>query len=352
MCYICEAASLGWKLELPPEPLAPDALEAAGTGLESYTGAKPVWGLEQVISNLLRSNASWGADRSVAYSFREALPPSADSDIAFRPFNGEERAFAKLGFELIGDLITLDFVELPDDGLSTRSGNRIYLGVDTSQEDDAKGVWGYAQRWGGFRIAGAEVWTYAEATSGRDWIVGGYNHQALMHEILHAIGIPHPGDYNAGGEDAPPITYADNARYAQDSRQFTIMSYFGGENTGADYRMDSSNGLYSPSTPMLHDVAALQRLYGPDMTTRTGDTVYGYDSNAGRSVFDFDTRNANSIRTDGTYAPIFTIWDAGGTDTLNFSRTSVSVNLDLRQGAYSDAFEMTNNIAIAFGTVI
>ena len=58
---------------------------------------------------------------------------------------------------------------------------------------------------------------------------------------------------------------------------------------------------------MLYDIAAIQAKYGADMTTRTGDTVYGYNSTANRGAFDF---NMNP-------KPIFTIWDAGGNDTLD-----------------------------------
>jgi serralysin len=36
---------------------------------------------------------------------------------------------------------------------------------------------------------------------------------------------------------------------------------------------------------MLYDIAAAQRLYGANMTTRTGDTTYGCNSNSGRAEF-------------------------------------------------------------------
>lgn len=50
-------------------------------------------------------------------------------------------------------------------------------------------------------------------------------------------------------------------------------------------------------------------MYGADPTTRTGDTVYGFNSTANRAEFDF-TQNA---------APIVAVYDAGGNDTLDFS---------------------------------
>ena len=51
-----------------------------------------------------------------------------------------------------------------------------------------------------------------------------------MHEIGHALGMSHPGDYDAAPD--VDLTYADNAEYYQDSLQYTIMSYFGSSSTG------------------------------------------------------------------------------------------------------------------------
>jgi hypothetical protein len=34
--------------------------------------------------------------------------------------------------------------------------------------------------------------------------------------------------------------------------------------------------VYS-ATPLVHDIAAIQAIYGVDTTTRTGDTVYGFN---------------------------------------------------------------------------
>ena len=93
---------------------------------------------------------------------------------------------------------------------------------------------------------------------------------------------------------------------------------------------------------MAHDIAAIQSLYGVNMTTRTGDTVYGFNSNAGRAAFDF-TQNT---------APVIAIWDAGGIDTLDFSGWSSASRIDLEPGASSDGGGQTHNVQIAFGTLI
>jgi Ca2+-binding RTX toxin-like protein len=85
-----------------------------------------------------------------------------------------------------------------------------------------------------------------------------------------------------------------------------------------------------PSTPMVHDVAIVQAKYGADMTTRTGDTVYGFNSTA-------DVTNAAMKFYPGEMLTIFTIWDAGGNDTLDLSGYYTDSVIDLRPGAYSSA---------------
>ncbi|MNN37594.1 Serralysin C precursor [compost metagenome] len=64
---------------------------------------------------------------------------------------------------------------------------------------------------------------------------------------------------------------------------------------------------------MVYDIAALQSLYGADTATATGNDTYAYGD-----------------------APFYeTIWDAGGTDTLDFSLTTHQNVIDLRPGSYS-----------------
>ena len=85
--------------------------------------------------------------------------------------------------------------------------------------------------------------------------LGSYDYLAILHEIGHAIGLQHPGNYNAGPGQV--ITYANSAAYAEDSQQYSIMSYFGAGNTGANHVYNGS--VVYASTPLLHDIAALQR---------------------------------------------------------------------------------------------
>ena len=158
----------------------------------------------------------------------------------------------------------------------------------------------------------------------------------LTHEIGHAIGLSHPAAYNATAGQS--LTYAANAGYFEDSRQYSIMSYFSESNTGASF----GSGRYS-SAPLMDDIAAVQRLYGANMTTRTGATTYGFNSNAGQAWFS---------ATSSTSAVIFAVWDAGGTDTFDFSGYNNAQVIDLRQGSFSNVGALIGNVSIAVGAVI
>ena len=119
-------------------------------------------------------------------------------------------------------------------------------------------------------------------------------------------------------------------------RQYTVMSYFDASNTGGDH-----DGYYA-STPLLHDVMALQALYGANTSTRTGDTTYGFNNNSGRAAFDFSTNSH----------PVVAIWDAGGTDTVDLSGYTMACKLDLNQGAFSDLGGLVANVAVCYNAVI
>jgi serralysin len=118
------------------------------------------------------------------------------------------------------------------------------------------------------------------------------------------------------------------------------MSYFQASDGGANHTTPDGTVIYS-STPLLADIAAAQRLYGVNTTTRTGDNTYGFNSNAGAQ---YNIAPGQDV--------VFCIYDAGGTNTLDVSGYSTNQNINLNQGAFSDVGNLTKNISIALGTVI
>ena len=170
---------------------------------------------------------------------------------------------------------------------------------------------------------------------------GGWGFTTYLHEIGHTLGLSHPGTYDAG--NGGTITYANNAEYAQDSLRYTVMSYFDASDAEPTIDHYGASGIWKyAQTPLLHDIAAIQAAYGADTTTRTGDTVYGFNSNAGRVVYDF-AQNPD---------PILVIWDSGGTDTLDCSGYSTNQLINLTAGSYSNIGYLTYNVAIAFNCTV
>ena len=73
---------------------------------------------------------------------------------------------------------------------------------------------------------------------------GQLEYLTIIHDIGHAIGLKHPGNYNAGGGG----TGGPYLPTSEDSRQYTVMSYYSGP----------SYGSTEPITPQLYDIAAVQ----------------------------------------------------------------------------------------------
>jgi serralysin len=65
-------------------------------------------------------------------------------------------------------------------------------------------------------------------------------------------------------------------------------------------------------------------------TAPTGNSTYGFNATA-------DVTNEAMRFEDGDMATIFTIWDAGGVDTLDLSGYYTDSVIDLREGGYSSA---------------
>jgi len=96
-------------------------------------------------------------------------------------------------------------------------------------------------------------------------------------------------------------------------------------------------------TPMVADIIAIGQLYGLSTTTRLGDTTYGFNSNAGRAVYDANL-----------WGTTYTIFDSGGVDTIDYSNATVGTDqlIDLAPEAFSNVAGRIGNLVIARGTII
>lgn len=161
---------------------------------------------------------------------------------------------------------------------------------------------------------------------------GDYFLLTAVHEVGHAIGLGHPGDYGKGVG-----SYADTP-YEQDTRAHSVMSYWRETNQpGHDFRRRE------PSLLMKDDIAAAQQPYGANLTTRNTDTTYGFNATAGASAFNLKGANDTAL---------FSIWDGGGNDTLDFSGFSQHQKINLRAESYSSVGGLKGNVSIAKGVVL
>lgn len=320
------------------DPLAfVDADSRTGTidGKKSLT-------VEQAASQLLRGEPGWSAalyvPATVTYAYRSTAPTNMPTDTGgFSRFNAAQIAQTEKALQSWADVANITFVRVgqgaSDEDAYSDSAS-ILFGNFSTGESDAAGFAYYPGNTAASSRSG-DVWLKSTLSYNTSPSASNYGGMVIVHEIGHAIGLAHPAEYNAS--ETEPVTYAKHAEYYEDSRQYTVMSYFGEANTGGSFL-----GAYA-SSPLLDDIAAAQMAYGANMNTRTGDTVYGFNATAGRDWF---------LATSSSSKLVFAVWDAGGVDTLDFSGYKVNQIIDLRSGYFSSVGGLKGNVTIAMNAVI
>ncbi|MDZ7906492.1 MAG: M10 family metallopeptidase [Cypionkella sp.] len=216
-------------------------------------------------------------------------------------------------------------------------------GAEITFDDDDEGAFASTTTGGGNIVS-------AEVNVGLDWLEDGtalndYPFETYLHEIGHALGLAHAGNYNG---DA---IYGTDNYYLNDSLAWTIMSYMQAQNDDGDggnlsdwntYVDASFQDMYSP---MIADIIAMQYLYGVSNSTFTGDTTYGFDGTTGIEALD------DAATTSGALMAM-TILDTGGNDTLDFSQTAAHQVISLAAESLSSVLGGRHNVGIARGVVI
>jgi Ca2+-binding RTX toxin-like protein len=265
--------------------------------------------------------------------------PFSGEGKGYTPFTEAQEAAARIAVNNWDELITPHFQEvtMSSRGVSDWAHNSADIWLANTSTGPAQAWAYYPDQGGAYKRASSDVWIADPRynTSNADLLPGQYGTTTLNHELGHTLGLSHPGEYNFGDDNdgdgiADPITYEGDAFYFQDSHQYTIMSYFDSYETGNNVVDWNFMRVVYPSTPMVDDVWVIQQKYGADLTTRTGDTTYGFNATA-------DVTNDALRFESGDLATAFTIWDAAGNDTLDLSGFYTPSVIDLREGAYSSA---------------
>ena len=182
----------------------------------------------------------------------------------------------------------------------------------------------------------------------------GYVWSTLIHEVGHILGLGHAGPYNSN------VNTQQQQFGAYDSLQWAIMSYVNTDDPSAYYYGNYASYVqwlnlgsdplgihYNPLSPQMLDILAAQRLYGASTNaTFGGGNTYGFNSTFTDDYFKQIYNFSNNA------AAIVTIWNHGTGNILDLSGFAENATIDLTPGTFSSAGGRTNNIAIAFDTVV
>ncbi|MBE9031263.1 hypothetical protein IQ266_16130 [filamentous cyanobacterium LEGE 11480] len=200
--------------------------------------------------------------------------------------------------------IAVEFVEVAETAEN--------VGVIRYMLSDGEGIPFYAYTYYPGRTIGSDVHLNQQfadpVAAGFGSAPGSYGYRTLLHETLHALGLKHPGRYDAASGDVSP-PYLEPA---VDNTTNTVMTY--------------NVAGFNPITPMSYDLLALQYLYGTPSTT-TADTTYRFST---LTHYQVGTMQFGDTAQSTKQA----IWDGDGTDTLDFSGLAIARDnwFDLRPG--------------------
>ncbi len=304
-------------------------------GLSVSAGTTPSYDTAMAAGALLRDDLAWtstaGQGVTVTWGIRASGQPqdAAGNAAGFATLSTAQAAAAAEAIALYSGVSGLDLSQVNPGG--TTNNATILFGAYSSEYDGA-GAYAYFPGPTSSGSPAGDVWINNASVSADSLPVGSFDHFVLLHELGHAVGLSHPGDYNATAGGV--ITYGDQAAYLEDSYQYSVMSYFDESNT------TSSIGGY-PDTLLLHDIQALQQLYGVNYGYHAGDSVYGFNSTLG-GAYDF-SQNSD---------PFLSIWDGGGRDRLDLSGFGGNQFITLVEGEFSDIGGYRGNVSIAYGAEI
>lgn len=228
----------------------------------------------------------------------------------FSPFDAAAQSAERTVLARWASVANIRFNEVPAD--STSAGTlRFAFTAPPAVDENLLGV-----SWLPQDIAGAgDTWVNSAALYPEGWAAGSQNMLTLLHETGHALGLKHPFDQGFYGSvaDWPATTTALDTLGETTLRTYstrdTVMAYNDAPGVGMSVLVD-----FAPTTPMRVDIAAMQTLYGPNLSYNAGDTVYTFD---GESPYHQ------------------TLWDGGGRDTIR-ATGSRPVLIDLTPGSWSE----------------
>src|SRR5688572_7428317 len=150
----------------------------------------------------------------IQYAFLGQKPAYVPNEPGWAPFSAAQRAAVQNAFAMIAEVVNLTFVQVPDNQQQPGPGNpRIAFYANNIDLSYSGGMFAFRNQ-GSFEIYGADIRFNTARIAQRQSNEGfqDFTSFVAIHEVLHALGLSHPGDYNGQGP-----TYQNNAEFVEDT---------------------------------------------------------------------------------------------------------------------------------------